>query len=1259
MTTHKRRTDQALSHDTPGTGGARAAEAPTLPAWPLGDAEMAGRIRGRDWAATPLGPAAAWPQSLRTAVDMMLAMPGPATVLWGPAGVQLYNDAYVAIARDRHPALLGRPAAQGWPDAYEAVIAPLLDAARAGRATRLADFPVMLRAVDGEPGERVFDTAWSPVRDEAGAVAGVLQTLVEVTDHHRTAAALRASETRQAFLLKLSDALRPLGNPVAIREAANRVLGEHMGADRACCVALDETPSLAGEHAFAAYGATLDRLRAGGPVVLDDVETDPETRPADLPAYRALGLRAFLTIPLIKNGELACAMCVVSAEPRRWTAAEVALVEETAERTWAAVERARAEAALRVNETRFRAFVTARADVIYRMDPDWGEMRELDGHGFLANTPDPSRSWLERYIHPDDQPGVLAVIEEAIRTKRVFELEHRVRRVDGSLGWTLSRAVPLLDAAGGIAEWFGTARDVTARKEAEAHLRESEARLAAMFESLPVGVGVMAMNGTLVLANPAMHRFLPTGIIPSRDPAQRARWRAASLEGRPAEPGEFPGARALRGEHVMPGVEMLYQGDDGRETWTSVSSAPIQDGEGRTIGGVVVVADTDAARRAAEALLGSEERLRQFAEASSDVLWVRNAETLQWEYLSPAFEAIYGLPCAEALSGDTLRNWASLIHPEDRERAVANIKRVGEGERMVFEYRVRRPVDGQVRWLRNTDFPMRDAAGRIVRIGGAGQDVTELKAAGAAVAASEARLRTLVEGIPQLVWRAKDAGRWTWASPQWCAYTGLTDEASHGLGWLQPVHPDDRDVVMAAWRAADAEGGEVTAGLRLFHAGERRYRWFQARGVPVHDDQGGVVEWLGTLTDIEDQVRSREELEQRVEERTGELMAVEATLRQAQKMDAVGQLTGGIAHDFNNMLQGIAGSLELARRRSEQGRSTDAARYVESARETVRRAAALTHRLLAFSRQQVLDPEPVYLDALVMGMAEMIRRTMGPEVQVEVRLGDGAWPVLCDESQLENALLNLCVNARDAMPDGGWLTISTGEVRLSAAELAGETGAGEERLAPGAYDMLAVADTGAGMDAATQARVFEPFYTTKPLGQGTGLGLSQVYGFVRQSGGLVRLDSTPGQGTTVRLYLPRQKAAVDEQDRDGTVSVVLLVEDEEDLRAMAVEWLREAGLRVLEAPDGAAALRLLHGGARVDLLATDVGLPGGINGRQVADAARARWPSLPVLFMTGYAGGALRGAALPAGMEVIGKPFALDDLTVRVRAMLEAATADA
>jgi nitrogen-specific signal transduction histidine kinase len=387
------------------------------------------------------------------------------------------------------------------------------------------------------------------------------------------------------------------------------------------------------------------------------------------------------------------------------------------------------------------------------------------------------------------------------------------------------------------------------------------------------------------------------------------------------------------------------------------------------------------------------------------------------------------------------------------------------------------------------------------------------------------------------------------------------------------------------------------------------------------------------------------------------LLESEERLRQAQKMEAVGQLTGGIAHDFNNMLQGIAGGLELMQRRIAQGRPEEAARFVAMAQQSVTRAAGLTHRMLAFARRQALNPRPVEPDTLVRGIAEMIQRTVGPAVQLELRLRDGKWAALCDANQLESALLNLAINARDAMPDGGTLTIATADRPVAAAELSGQDGA-----EPGDYVELSVTDTGFGMTPDVMARAFEPFFTTKPIGAGSGLGLSQIYGFVRQSGGFIRMESTPGQGTTLRLYLPRHAqsapkttdTAVQKLESKGVATgTVLVVEDEPAIRGQIAEALRDLGCTVIEADDGPAGLLIAQSDERIDMLVTDVGLPG-LNGRQLADAARATRPALPVLLITGYAGTALENMALPPGIEMIGKPFVLEALTARVCAMLEA-----
>jgi PAS domain S-box-containing protein len=402
---------------------------------------------------------------------------------------------------------------------------------------------------------------------------------------------------------------------------------------------------------------------------------------------------------------------------------------------------------------------------------------------------------------------------------------------------------------------------------------------------------------------------------------------------------------------------------------------------------------------------------------------------------------------------------------------------------------------------------------------------------------------------------------------------------------------------------------------------------------------------------------ANETLERRVEERTAELTEAHEALRQAQKMEAVGQLTGGIAHDFNNLLAGISGSLEVIERRLTQGRTDGLERFLSGAQASAQRAASLTQRLLAFSRRQTLDPKPIDVNRLVLGIEDLIRRTVGPSIKVEVVGAAGLWPTKVDPVQLESALLNLAINARDAMPGGGQLTIETANKWIDAR-------AGNEReLAPGQYISICVTDSGTGIPKDIVDRIFDPFFTTKPIGQGTGLGLSMIHGFVRQSGGQVRVYSEPGKGTTMCLYLPRFTGEVaDERGDDelpiqevGAGETVLVIDDEPTVRMLIVEVVEEAGYTAIEAEDGPAGLRILNSDACVDLLITDVGLPGGMNGRQVADAARQSRPELKVLFVTGFAENAAVGNGhLEPGMEVITKPFVMTELANKISAMIEA-----
>jgi PAS domain S-box-containing protein len=447
---------------------------------------------------------------------------------------------------------------------------------------------------------------------------------------------------------------------------------------------------------------------------------------------------------------------------------------------------------------------------------------------------------------------------------------------------------------------------------------------------------------------------------------------------------------------------------------------------------------------------------------------------------------------------------------------------------------------------------------------------------------------------------------------------------------------------------------------------------------PMKNEKGEVTGVFVEGADVTDRTRAEtalrrlnETLEQRIAIEALARATSEEALRQSQKMEAIGQLTGGIAHDFNNMLQGITGGITLARMRMPPQDDLQVAKFLELATSAAARATALTRRLLAFGRRQPLDPKFVNLDALVQDLKDLIERTVGPAIRLEIRLRDGCWSVRCDPNQLENALLNLAINARDAMPQGGRILIETDHVELSDADTHSWDGA-----EPGDYVRITVSDTGVGMTRDVLEHAFEPFFTTKPDGHGTGLGLSQIYGFVRQSRGVVRLESEENVGTSAHVYLPRSDDIPDTRedtapteriqhhDEIRLLATVLLVEDEAIVRTAAAEALRLKGWKVIEAEDGRTGLQALHQASRnakangIDLLVADIGLPGGLNGRQLADAARTVISNLPVLLITGYAGDSLDGKGnLESGMELLVKPFTLDDLAERVQTMLELARA--
>ncbi len=485
------------------------------------------------------------------------------------------------------------------------------------------------------------------------------------------------------------------------------------------------------------------------------------------------------------------------------------------------------------------------------------------------------------------------------------------------------------------------------------------------------------------------------------------------------------------------------------------------------------------------------------------------------------------------------------------------------------------------------------------------------------------------------------SGTLTRASASWAKVLGYDLATAPASRYVDLVHPADREASALVLAEAKSVARPVTSEERV-SAADGSWRWIAWTW--NRDERGDHLNGIG-----------RDVTETR--ERQAALEAAESALRQSQKMEALGQLTGGLAHDFNNLLTGITGSLELLQLRVAEGRIRDLDRYLIAAQGAAKRAAALTHRLLAFARRQTLDAKGTDINRLIVGVEEMVRRTVGPQIVLEIVSVSALWSAMIDAHQLENALLNLCINARDAMPEGGRLTIET------ANRLLDVDAAQALDLAPGPYLTVSVSDTGTGMNAEVSKRAFDPFFTTKPLGAGTGLGLSMVYGFARQSGGQIDIVSEPGRGTTMSLYLPRHLGEVEEvisgtwapiTAGSGLEETVLIVDDEPTVRMLVGEVLDDMGYKSLEAQDGATGLKILQSDARVDLLITDVGLPGGLNGRQVADAARALRPELKVLFITGYAENAVvSGGHLEAGMAVLTKPFSLEALSTRIGEMLE------
>ncbi|WP_025293233.1 PAS domain-containing protein [Sphingomonas sanxanigenens] len=957
---------------------------------------------------------------------------------------------------------------------------------------------------------------------------------------------------RQSFQLELVERLRGLEDPSDIMATASRMLGESIGVRRCgyAEVAADgNTVRIESDWAApgvatmagtvlqtAAFGtALLEELRAGGTSVVDDCATDPRTAPY-ASAWQAIDAGALIVCPLLREERLSSVL-FVHADPRTWSEAEIARAEDVALRAAETVDRARAEAALKASELRYRS---------------------------LFNSIDAGFCVIEVKFGDGGEPADYRFLE-------------------------VNKAFP---AYTGI-------RDATGR-----WMRE-------------------------IAPDHEQHWFDVYG--------------AVAKSGVPAR-FELP-ARAL--------------GD----RWYMVHAYRVDDPALHHV--AILFTDLTQRRKTERALEESREELELAARAAQLGRFdFRPQEgTLRWD---ARCKALFGLgPDAPITYADS---FLAGLHPEDRERAdravAASLDPRGN-HRYDIEYRTIGIEDGIERHIEAHGLVFFDGV-LPTRLIGTVQDVTERRRADALLAETEERLRMAGMATNDAVWDWNfRSGLVEWNAALERAYGHRPEQVEpSGQWWLDHIHPEDRQRIDASiHRVIDGRETVWTDEYRFCRA-DGGYADVLDRGYVIRDADGAATRMVGAMLDVsvqkslERQLREQNVgLEAEVATTAADLGRVEDALRQAQKMEAVGQLTGGLAHDFNNLLAGISGALEMMQLRIGQGRVGDLERYATAAQGAVRRAAALTHRLLAFSRRQTLDPRPTDANRLVTGIEELVRSTAGPGIEVEIVGQAGLWTTMVDPNQLENALLNLCINARDAMPDGGRITIETANTWL-------DDQAGRERgLAAGQYISLCVTDTGTGMTEEVAERAFDPFFTTKPIGEGTGLGLSMIYGFARQSGGQVRIQTDLGHGTTMCIYLPRHLGAAEDavplasagiaEPRGASGRTILVVDDEPTVRMLATEVVGELGHAVLEAGDGTSALAILEGGARIDLLVTDVGLPGGMNGRQLADRARVLLPGLKVVFITGYAESAvIGGQQLGGDMALITKPFAMDTLAARVTALL-------
>ncbi|CAD7053766.1 hybrid sensor histidine kinase/response regulator [Pseudorhizobium halotolerans] len=1180
--------------------------------FPAHDGELAAIIRNFDWASTSLGPVSQWPQAIGGTVTTILQSRVPIVTLWGEEGIMIYNDAYSVFAGKRHPALLGSKVREGWAeiaDFNDNVMKVVLS----GGTLAYEDMELTLYR-NGQPEQVFMNLDYSPVLDEQGNPCGVMAIVVETTGK------VTAERWRQGEQDRLRRMFEQAPGFIAMMRGPEHVFELTNPAYR----------RLVGDRALVGIPVreAFPDLEGQGFVDLLDEVFQSRT------AFEGSALPIRLQAP--SSAEVEEKYVDVVFQPV--FDAQGGVLGIFAQGT-DVTNRVAVEKALAQSERQSRQILDGATDyAILALDLEGRILRWNEGAKRIFG-------WTEEEV-VGEHWDMLFTCEDRVHRKSAEAMEAALRlgtahhdrwhlRKSGEVFWASGSISRLLDEQGNSVGLVKVLRDRTEEHLAAQALEEAEARLQRAQEAGGVGLFSLDLQSNMLSPSPEFCKIFGLNHVDeiAVEEVQKL------IHPEDLHIASDPKARR---EGTIP-LEVEYRirrAGDGEVRVIARRSEYERNIEGQPVRLAGVIHDITEKRRTQKQLRDSEQRFRALAQAIPNHVWTARSDgQLDWFN-----DRVYEFSGAEPGDLDGQR-WSAIVHPEDLSTTADRWQAaLAEGEPYEMEFRLRRS-DGQYRWHIARAVPIKGDDGRVQRWIGTNTDIEEQRDVRAKL---EELNRTLEQRVAERtadrdrMWRlstdimlvADFEARITAVNPAWSVIFGWSEDELIGRSFLDLLHPQDLEGTLA-------EVSKLNEGVTTFSF-ENRYR--------CKDGNYRRISWTAVPDDEFIHAVGRDVTEEREAAET--LRETERALRQAQKMEAIGNLTGGVAHDFNNLLQVVAGNLQLLAK--DLAGNEKACRRISNALAGVDRGSKLASQLLAFGRRQPLDPRVVNIGRLIRGMDEMLRRTIGEEIEVETIVSGGLWNTLVDPMQIENALLNLAINSRDAMNGAGKLTIEAGNAYIDDAYARLH-----DDVEVGQYVSLAVSDTGSGMPPDVIEKVFEPFFSTKPEGKGTGLGLSMVYGFVKQTGGHVKIYSEVGYGTTVKIYLPRSTQLEDIEVDPSPYSVqggqetILVAEDDDDVRATVVDLLQDLGYRVLRASDAAAALSIIESGIPIDMLFTDVVMPGPLKSAELARQAKERLPGIAVLFTSGYTENSIvHGGRLDPGVQLLSKPYTRDALARKVRHVL-------